>query len=101
MADDDGDGEAEINNGFVQEDDNVLKAAIKAREAQCDPKLLRENPGQALKIALQDPPYNTRTLAVKEQSAMVAVKALLAIKEAEAGEVRPTPPHASFVPTLL
>mmetsp|Transcript_17744 Transcript_17744/g.36106 ORF Transcript_17744/g.36106 Transcript_17744/m.36106 type:complete len:148 (+) Transcript_17744:66-509(+) len=84
MADDDVADDIGVNNGFVQGDDNVLKAAIQAREAECNPKLLRENPVQALKIALQDPPYNTRTIAVKEQSAMVAVKALLAIKEADA-----------------
>ena len=86
MADDDAHDDIGIDNGFVQGDDEALKAAIKAREAQCTPQLLRESPGQALKIALQDPPYNTRTMAVKELSAMVAVKALLAIKEAEASQ---------------
>ena len=93
MADDDAHDDIGIDNGFVQGDDEVLKAAIKAREAQCTPQLLRESPGQALKIALQDPPYNTRTMAVKELSAMVAVKALHAIKDAEASQVRATPPR--------
>ena len=91
MADDDAHDDIGIDNGFVQGDDEALKAAIKAREAQCTPQLLRESPGQALKIALQDPPYNTRTMAVKELSAMVAVKALLAIKEAEASQARAAP----------
>ena len=91
MADDDAHDDIGIENGFAQGDDEDFKAAIKAREAQCTPQLLRESPGQALKIALQDPPYNTRTMAVKELSAMVAVKALLAIKEAEASQARPAP----------
>ena len=99
MADDDAHDDIGIDNGFVQGDDEALKAAIKAREAQCTPQLLRESPGQALKIALQDPPYNTRTMAVKELSAMVAVKALLAIKEAEASQARAAP--ASPLPSPL
>jgi hypothetical protein len=93
MADDDAHDDIGIENGFAQGDDEDFKAAIKAREAQCTPQLLRESPGQALKIALQDPPYNTRTMAVKELSAMVAVKALLAIKEAEASQARAAPPR--------
>ena len=91
MADDDAHEDVGIDNGFVQGDDGALTAAIKAREAQCTPQLLRESPAQALKIALQDPPYNTRTLAVKEQSAMVVVKALLAIKEADSSQARTAP----------
>jgi hypothetical protein len=93
MADDDAHDDVGIDNGFVQGDDEALKAAIKAREAQCTPQLLRESPAQALKIALQDPPYNTRTMAVKEQSAMVVVKALLAIKEADSSQARTAPPR--------
>ena len=104
MADDDAHEDVGIDNGFVQGDDGALTAAIKAREAQCTPQLLRESPAQALKIALQDPPYNTRTMAVKEQSAMVVVKALLAIKEADSSQARTAParllPHRlSALPT--
>ena len=104
MADDDAHEDVGIDNGFVQGDDGALTAAIKAREAQCTPQLLRESPAQALKIALQDPPYNTRTMAVKEQSAMVVVKALLAIKEADSSQARTAParllPHRlSTLPT--
>jgi len=84
MADDDFD---EIDGsslcGFIQEDDTALKSAIAQRQAQCEP-LLRSNPVQALKISLQDPPYNTKTADVKEKSAMVVSKVLMAIKDADA-----------------
>ena len=38
---------------------------------------------QALQIALQDPPYQTKTDSVKEASYEVVGKVLLAIKEAD------------------
>ena len=82
MADDDVD-DAEFDNGFVQADDSALLAAISQREGQTG-GLLRSNPTEALKISLQDPPYNTKTIAVKEKSAMVVCKALFAIKESDA-----------------
>ena len=40
-------------------------------------------PAQALQIALEDPPYQTRTEAVKYASYEVVAKALMAIKEAD------------------
>ena len=55
MADDDAVDEVEFDNGFVQGDDSALTAAIAQRQSECEP-LLRSNPAQALKLALQDPP---------------------------------------------
>ena len=83
MADDDAVDEVEFDNGFVQGDDSALTAAIAQRQSECEP-LLRSTPAQALKLALQDPPYNTHTAEVKEKAAMVVCKALFAIKEADA-----------------
>lgn len=81
MADDDDDDKL-FDNGFVQGDDDALRAAVQGRESQTA-GMLRSDPKGALKIALQDPPYNTKDVSIKEKSAMVVCKALVAIKEAD------------------
>lgn len=81
MADDD-DDDKDFDNGFVQGDDNALRDAVSGRESQTA-GMLRSDPAGALKIALQDPPYNTKNMEIKEKSAMVVCKALFAIKEAD------------------
>ena len=60
-------------------------AAIQARETACAPflKSMGGNPTQALKLALVDPPYATKTESVKVASCDLVCKALLMIKEAE------------------
>ena len=62
MADED-----EYVDSFVMGDDNQLLSAIQQREAACAPLLkpMGGNPKQALQLALADPPYATKTEAVK------------------------------------
>ena len=57
-------------------------AAIQARETACAPflKSMGGNPTQALKLALVDPPYATKTESVKVASCDLVCKALLMIK---------------------
>jgi len=59
--------------------------AVKAREAAVAPLLkpVGGQPVQALHAALQDPPYQTRTEAVKNASYDVVARSLAAVKEAE------------------
>jgi len=57
-------------------------AAIQSRDAAVKP-LLRSDPQSALRLSLTDPPYATKTAAVKEASFEVVGKALVAIKEAD------------------
>lgn len=82
MADDGDDDDKAFDNGFVQGDDNELMSAVQGRESQTA-GMLRTDASGALKIALQDPPYNTKNIEIKEKSAMVVCKALFAIKEAD------------------
>jgi len=69
-------------SSFVQGDDNAMLAAIKARDSSIAP-LLRTDPVRALHLSLADPPYQTKTQAVKDASCDVVCKALLAIKDAD------------------
>eukprot|EP00962_Isochrysis_galbana_P009067 scaffold2519_cov108-Isochrysis_galbana.AAC.6 len=67
---------------FVQGDDSVMMAAVQSRDAAVNP-LLRTDPVSALRLALTDPPYATKTVSVKEASFEVVGKAICAIKEAD------------------
>ena len=62
MADDD-----EYVEAFVGGDDDALLAAVKQREAACQPLLkpMGGNPSQALQLSLGDPPYSTSNEAIK------------------------------------
>ena len=70
----------EWKSSFVQGDDAALTAAIKAREAECDPLLRRGPSGGAVKqrsgISLADPPYATRTAAVKDAATELVCKCM-------------------------
>lgn len=53
------------------------------RRAACRRRPMGGNPTEALKLALQDPPYQTRTESVKNAAFEVVASAMHAIKEAE------------------
>ena len=72
---------------FVQGDDGAMMAAIQARDEGVT-KLLTPTAGnlakqQALQLALQDPPYATKTEAVKYAAYEVVARVLGAIKESD------------------
>eukprot|EP00316_Scyphosphaera_apsteinii_P025065 CAMPEP_0119318600 /NCGR_PEP_ID=MMETSP1333-20130426/46928_1 /TAXON_ID=418940 /ORGANISM="Scyphosphaera apsteinii, Strain RCC1455" /LENGTH=139 /DNA_ID=CAMNT_0007324819 /DNA_START=38 /DNA_END=457 /DNA_ORIENTATION=+ len=73
---------SEYTSSFVQGDDSQLLSAIKQRDAACTP-LLRTDPMKALQLALVDPPFQTRTVEVKDAACDVVCKALMSVKEAD------------------
>merc|ERR1712110_78818 len=72
----------EYTSSFVQADDNQLIASIKQRDAACNP-LLRTDPMKAVQLALMDPPFQTKTVDVKDAACDVVCKALMSVKEAD------------------
>jgi actin related protein 2/3 complex subunit 5 len=77
----------EWKSSFVQGDDAALTAAIKAREAECDPLLRRgpsADPVKALALSLADPPYATRTAAVKDAATELVCKCMASASDIDA-----------------
>ena len=77
----------EWKSSFVQGDDAALTAAIKAREAECDPLLRRgpsADPVKALAPSLADPPYATRTAAVKDAATELVCKCMASASDIDA-----------------
>ena len=77
----------EWKSSFVQGDDAALTAAIKAREAECDPLLRRgpsADPVKALALSLADPPYPTRTAAVKDAATELVCKCMASASDIDA-----------------
>ena len=77
----------EWKSSFVQGDDAALTAAIKAREAECDPLLRRgpsADPVKALALSLADPPYTTRTAAVKDAATELVCKCMASASDIDA-----------------
>ena len=77
----------EWKSSFVQGDDAALTAAIKAREAECDPLLRRgpsADPVKALALSLAAPPYATRTAAVKDAATELVCKCMASASDIDA-----------------
>ncbi len=63
--------------------DEVLYAAIKAKEPQINSLLLKKDKINALKLALHDPPIATKTNEVKEANAELVEKVIVTISESD------------------
>jgi hypothetical protein len=70
MADDEG--------GAGGAGDAALEAALTAREADVDALLRGGRPSDALKRALQDPPFASKNAALKDRNAALVSRALVA-----------------------